>query len=162
LDLEQPFFSWFVSAQLALAIMESQRQMMEGGYGHPDGENNRSAGVKDEAKAKWHTFLFKPDKHKNLVAKGHYGSVSLNDDDDLVKKPAAGTSGGLASQDEEPHCSICLGEYEDGEKLTKLPCGHLFHDECIGSWCKNHTRCPLCNSDLNTVISGNDNIDEIV
>jgi Ring finger domain len=144
--------------------MESQRQMMEGGYGHPDGEHARSTGVSDVAKAKWDTFVFKPDKHKNLVAKGLYGSVSLReDDDDDLKKPSA--SGGV--QDEEPHCSICLGEYEEGETLTKLSCGHLFHEECISSWCSNHTRCPLCNYDLNSVVTksseaGNANADEMV
>ena len=127
--------------------MESQRQMMEGGYGHPDGENNRTPGVTDEAKAKWETFSFKPEKHKHLIANGYYGSVSTHDDDDLKKS----TQLTPLSTEEEPHCSICLGEYEEDEVLARLPCGHLFHQECISSWCSNHTRCPLCNYDLNSI-----------
>lgn len=132
--------------------MESQRQMMEGGYGHPDGEHNRSPGVTAEGKSNWVSFLFKSDKHKHIFAKGRYGSVNQNDedDDDDLKKPSSASGNNTKdSLEEEPHCSICLGEYEDDEKLIKLPCGHVYHEECISSWCTNHTRCPLCNYDLN-------------
>ena len=41
-------------------------------------------------------------------------------------------------------------EYEEGEELTKLPCSHIYHDDCIGSWTQHHIRCPLCNYDLET------------
>ena len=48
-----------------------------------------------------------------------------------------------------PECSICLGEYEKGDKLISLnPCHHIFHDECITSWTNHNIRCPLCNVDL--------------
>jgi len=123
-------------AQLALAIMESQRQMMEGGYGHPDGEGERSPGVSEEARSKWNHFRYKdPSDAEKKIMKETYGSVSEND----PKKD------GL---DDAPHCSICLGEYEEGEEIAQLPCQHIYHDECIGSWCSNHTKCPLCNYDL--------------
>ncbi len=49
---------------------------------------------------------------------------------------------------EDPSCSICLCEYEKGETITQLPCGHLYHDSCLDAWTKNHVRCPLCNFDL--------------
>ena len=128
-------------AQLALAIMESQRQMMQGGYGHPDGEGHQNPGVSDEARAKWKKFEFKTlsRDQKESQRRGSYGSVAQGE---AVAKPNNG--------DEEPHCSICLGEYEEGEELCTLPCGHVYHNDCIGSWCSNHTRCPLCNTDLET------------
>jgi Ring finger domain len=120
-------------AQLALAIMESQRQMMQGGgYGHSDGQT--TPGVSEEAQAKWKTFAYKASRDKKESRRGSYGSVAQGE----VVKPA----------EEEPHCSICLGEYEEGEELSKLPCAHIYHHECIASWCSNHTRCPLCNADL--------------
>ena len=59
--------------------------------------------------------------------------------------------GGLLSSfdnNEEPSCSICLCEYEHGERVTKLPCGHIYHETCLNSWTANHFRCPLCNYDL--------------
>jgi hypothetical protein len=106
-------------AQLALAIMESQRQMMQGGgYGHDN--ENQTPGVTPAAKEKWHAFSYK-------------------------QVPGAFKA---KTEEEEPHCSICLCEYEDGDNLVKLPCSHVYHDPCITSWTTNHVKCPLCNFDL--------------
>lgn len=118
-------------AQLALAIMESQRQMMQGGFGHPDGHAERS-GVSDEVRSKWERFNYKTVEDAAVVSdkKGQYGSVGQCDDG------------------EPPSCTICLGDYEDGEELVKLPCGHTYHSECIGAWTAEHSKCPLCNLDL--------------
>jgi Ring finger domain len=118
-------------SQLALAIMQSQMQMMQGGHGHPDGGNN-TPGVSDEAKGRWDRFTYQSSSGF-LKAK---------------VKPEDADKDSSESSDDEPHCSICLGEYEDGEKLVMLPCKHIYHDDCISSWCQNHTRCPLCNIDL--------------
>jgi Ring finger domain len=131
-------------AQLALAIMESQRQMMQGGYGHPDGNGNQTPGVSLDARAKWTKFAYKAARDKKESRRGSYGSVAQQD----VVKPG---------MEEEPHCSICLGEYEEGEDLSKLPCSHIYHDECITSWCSNHIRCPLCNYDLESEPASNNN-----
>ena len=109
-------------AQLALAIMESQRHMMEGG--RPDSEN-QDPGVSEAAKGHWEAIKF----HDTA----QYGSVKEVDG---------------------PHCSICLCEYEEGDQLTKLPCQHLYHQECIDSWTEHHTKCPLCNMDLEAVTEG--------
>lgn len=115
-------------AQLAMAIMESQRNMMEGGFGHPDGHGGH-LGVSDQAREQWEDFQFK----------GKYGSVTQSDD--LEKD----------GNSDDNVCTICLGEYEDGEKLVKLPCNHIYHEDCVSSWTSNHTRCPLCNFDLSQI-----------
>jgi Ring finger domain len=110
-------------AQLAWAILESQRHIMTtGGYGHPDGEAN-TPGVSQESQQQWKRFAYQPDLERG--------------NDDLKKNDS-----------DLPHCSICLGEYEENETLVQLPCGHDFHEECITSWTSNHTKCPLCNFDL--------------
>jgi len=116
-------------AQLSMAIMESQRHILvNGGFGRPDGdETEENRGVSEEAKQRWDQFEFSED---------------------------AAASKNLKSEDQL--CCICLGEYENGDNLYVVPCGHAYHTDCIDSWCSSHVRCPLCNFDLeegrNTVI----------
>lgn len=45
-------------------------------------------------------------------------------------------------------CAICLCEYEKGDELLKLKCGHLFHKSCITDWCKINASCPIDRRDL--------------
>nr|XP_009772864.1 PREDICTED: RING-H2 finger protein ATL72-like isoform X2 [Nicotiana sylvestris]XP_016477611.1 PREDICTED: RING-H2 finger protein ATL72-like [Nicotiana tabacum] len=46
-------------------------------------------------------------------------------------------------------CPICLGEFEQGEKLRMLPrCNHGFHVKCIDEWFSSHSSCPTCRQPL--------------
>jgi Ring finger domain len=59
-----------------------------------------------------------------------------------VTKYQAG-SGLLGSAD----CSVCLGDFEDGDLVRLLPkCGHAFHVPCIDTWLRAHVNCPVCRS----------------
>jgi len=50
---------------------------------------------------------------------------------------------------EGPMCVICLLEYEDGDDVKVLPCGHEFHSECVDMWLGKHNRtCPTCRHDI--------------
>jgi len=46
-------------------------------------------------------------------------------------------------------CYICLSEYETGDSIRKLPCGHEFHCGCVDKWLTEmHRVCPLCRRDV--------------
>ena len=48
---------------------------------------------------------------------------------------------------EHTECSICLADFEQGERVSPLPCDgrHYFHTECIKEWATQRMFCPLCN-----------------
>ncbi|CAB4301520.1 unnamed protein product [Prunus armeniaca] len=46
-------------------------------------------------------------------------------------------------------CPICLGEFQDGQKVRLLPkCNHGFHVRCIDTWFLSHSSCPTCRHSL--------------
>ena len=63
----------------------------------------------------------------------------------------SGGKGGTSGEDnngvraEDDTCAICLDAYEEGDKLTGLPCHHSFHTHCIRPWLSGKSAlCPLC------------------
>lgn len=49
--------------------------------------------------------------------------------------------------DDQQQCVVCLEDLPIGAKAKQMPCGHLFHDDCLLTWlAKNHS-CPLCRDD---------------
>ncbi|KAL6275859.1 hypothetical protein ACE6H2_019460 [Prunus campanulata] len=51
----------------------------------------------------------------------------------------------------DSECSICLGEFKDGEKCRQLECEHAFHEECIDQWLRKKIQCPLCRATVSSV-----------
>jgi len=48
-------------------------------------------------------------------------------------------------------CPICLGDFEQGEKLRILPCHHQYHISCIDPWLLDvSSLCPMCKADCTT------------
>jgi E3 ubiquitin-protein ligase ATL10/75/76/77/78 len=46
-------------------------------------------------------------------------------------------------------CPICLGEFENGDRVRMLPkCNHEFHVMCIDTWLVSHSSCPNCRNSL--------------
>ena len=49
------------------------------------------------------------------------------------------------------------------EKVMALPCGHLFHSNCVSDWLERHATCPECRTEItSSLISalGDDDIEE--
>ncbi|KAJ5697179.1 hypothetical protein N7488_010863 [Penicillium malachiteum] len=45
---------------------------------------------------------------------------------------------------ENPTCPICTDDLELEAPILTLPCGHLFHEQCIQIWLCRSSSCPLC------------------
>ncbi|MFH1461914.1 MAG: pentapeptide repeat-containing protein [bacterium] len=45
---------------------------------------------------------------------------------------------------EDNTCQICLEEFVENTEIAMLPCGHIFHVECISKWFSQKYECPLC------------------
>lgn len=60
-------------------------------------------------------------------------------------------------------CPICRCEYSVGENMRRLPCLHIFHQECIDTWLSENLSCGLCRTPLTSElqISEEDIISEI-
>ena len=73
--------------------------------------------------------------------------------DDARRLAALPTSQFVASstaeEGEKAECALCLSEYQDGDTLRHLPCGHHYHLQCVDAWLLDRQRgktrtCPLC------------------
>ena len=70
-------------------------------------------------------------------------SAIAGEDENDIERNASGENAG---------CSICLADYSDNETVTELPCGHLYHRNCVTEWLLAHTQCPLCKQDVLLVL----------
>lgn len=53
---------------------------------------------------------------------------------------------------EDDCCVICLDKLIN-ETVSMLPCGHLFHHECIGEWLAKRNNCPIGRCPIKTLKS---------
>jgi len=51
---------------------------------------------------------------------------------------------------EGTECSICLDELVAGQPALRIPCGHLYHEDCVKDWLKKSNECPVCRFELPT------------
>eukprot|EP00831_Metopus_contortus_P010809 TRINITY_DN1423_c0_g1_i3.p1 TRINITY_DN1423_c0_g1~~TRINITY_DN1423_c0_g1_i3.p1 ORF type:complete len:228 (+),score=31.74 TRINITY_DN1423_c0_g1_i3:216-899(+) len=45
-------------------------------------------------------------------------------------------------------CPIDLQDFEEGEEIIILPCGHSFHEECLKGHFNTKKKCPVCLFDI--------------
>ena len=66
-----------------------------------------------------------------------------------VKNVDAKTAGSKAEKCKKS-CCICLHEMDNSseKKIMALPCGHIFHEDCINQWISKKPTCPVCNYEI--------------
>jgi hypothetical protein len=40
-------------------------------------------------------------------------------------------------------CTICLDVFNDADDAARLPCGHIFHSDCLREWLRVRLQCPF-------------------
>ena len=63
---------------------------------------------------------------------------------DVEATPAANEVGGGPSSSSSTldECAVCLTEFEEGDEVRVLPCGHIFHLDCCDKWLLGSGRGP--------------------
>jgi Tfp pilus assembly ATPase PilU len=45
---------------------------------------------------------------------------------------------------------VCFEDHVVGHTACKLPCGHIFHPECVSEWLCKQASCPICRYEVET------------
>jgi hypothetical protein len=157
-----------VQRQLALNTTRrtmSQRRVQRQSAGQtaastpgPEDDNARH----EQILTKFHFQTVLPDKsNTNLESIRSIGAAAQEDeeDGDIHPKDESGPSSTSPSRwlsswrkpSAKDECCICLDGYHPGETICAAAtpeCNHVFHQECVVEWMKNHDECPLCRVNL--------------
>tara|TARA_B100001093_G_C26414987_1_gene837260 strand:- start:70 stop:333 length:264 start_codon:yes stop_codon:yes gene_type:complete len=45
-------------------------------------------------------------------------------------------------------CIICLEGFNEGDTVSLIRCGHMYHTQCLYTWFNKKKSCPLCCEEL--------------
>lgn len=45
-------------------------------------------------------------------------------------------------------CAVCMAPFEKCDIVKKLNCKHTFHCDCIDSWLRQQSNCPVCRAEI--------------
>ena len=45
-------------------------------------------------------------------------------------------------------CLVCYELMQAGEVGRRMPCAHVFHDNCLTTWLNMHKTCPVCRREI--------------
>ncbi|KAK8599370.1 hypothetical protein V6N13_077296 [Hibiscus sabdariffa] len=95
----------------------------------------------DESMA--NSVRFKPASKSSIEALERVHWVDKEEDEDedeqnlLLKKKGKSGEGSSSKKG----CTVCLDEFSDGVEVTSMPCGHMYHYDCIVEWLKTSHMC---------------------
>ncbi|CDF33945.1 unnamed protein product [Chondrus crispus] len=86
------------------------------------------------------------------------GLIASSDGESVAASSSAGPTPSSAStafederdgEEEESVCAVCLDNFETGQQVRFLACGHLYHRVCIDPWLQSSSNCcPLCKREV--------------
>ncbi|KAL0654510.1 hypothetical protein Bca4012_097201 [Brassica carinata] len=65
-------------------------------------------------------------------------------DVDLIITDLEETNRPPTTKEENDICTICFRNYNYGNKLCSLTCGHNFYFTCIDQWLRTNKSCQIC------------------
>lgn len=122
------------------------------------------AGLSQQMIDSLETFVFdgsitnKPSFLLSEDVKMSNGNMDVKQDSDLESSLPVSTVAHTLSEQQfkvtnfDSTCSICLAEYTNGEVLSRLPCGHVYHTGCVNQWLQLHVSCPLCKQNIQQLL----------
>ncbi|KAA3484651.1 E3 ubiquitin-protein ligase MBR2-like isoform X1 [Gossypium australe] len=86
------------------------------------------------------------DQSELLALEERIGNVStgLSEETILNHLERRKHSSAPGAQLEAEPCCVCQEEYNDGEDIGTLECGHGYHFDCIKQWLMHKNLCPIC------------------
>lgn len=76
------------------------------------------------------------------------GGAPPASDQGLADLPRRTVDEDLRNVEGNTDCTICIDGMKVGEVVVTLPCSHLFHEECVVLWLKQHNTCPVCRAPI--------------
>ena len=49
---------------------------------------------------------------------------------------------------EPPTCTVCVEQIPIGKKGMFMPCGHIYHPDCLKPWLETNNTCPVCRFEI--------------
>ena len=49
---------------------------------------------------------------------------------------------------EPPTCTVCVEHISMGKKGMFMPCGHIYHPDCLKPWLETNNTCPVCRFEI--------------
>jgi hypothetical protein len=93
--------------------------------------------VKDSIMKHGGTIIVQPTRaYVEVITKE---DVNGMDDDSISKIPVV-----EYNHPTQDACSICLEQFDPGDLVRLLKCGHIFHPSCVRDWLKKEATCPMC------------------
>ncbi|XP_050208091.1 uncharacterized protein LOC126657444 [Mercurialis annua] len=92
--------------------------------------------------------------------------VIISRDDELFSSPATESSVDalekfvVVEDDDRVECRVCLEAIEVSESAIRMPCLHVYHQNCIVKWLHQRHSCPICRHELPAELGFEDDMEE--